>query len=79
MKQLQSAGYIPTTCFTLPKTCWTDNFYAPQVEVQKAFQRKHANNDAAHAFIENQRHEQRLYEKYKEYYGYVFYIVKKRQ
>ena len=78
MAQLQSAGYVPTACFALPEVCWTDRFYAPQAAVQKAFLELHAGNDAAEAFIENQRHEQRLYEKYKEYYGYVFYIGKKR-
>lgn len=78
MAQLQSAGYIPIACFALPEVCWTDHFYAPQVDVQKAFLEKHAGDDSAKAFIENQRHEQRLYEKYKEHYGYAFYIGKKR-
>lgn len=78
LAQLQSSGYIPTACFVLPDTCWTDHFYAPQEDVQKAFLAKHTDNKAARAFIENQRHEQRLYEKYKEYYGYAFYIGKKR-
>lgn len=78
LAQLQSAGYIPTACFILPEVCWTDHFYAPQADVQKAFLEKHAGDDSAKAFIENQRHEQRLYEKYKEYYGYAFYIGKKR-
>lgn len=78
MAQLQSACYITTACFVLPEDCWTDHFYAPQEDVQKAFLEKHTGNASATAFIENQRHEQRLYEKYKEYYGYVFYIGKKR-
>lgn len=75
--QLQSAGYIPTACFILPEVCWIDHFYAPQADVQKKFLDEHADNEAAVGFIENQRHEQRLYEKYKAYYGYVFYIGKK--
>jgi len=77
MAQLQSAGYIPIACFVLPEVCWTTNFYAPQVTVQKTFLEKYAESDTAKAFIENQRHEEQLYEKYKEYYGYVFYIGKK--
>jgi len=78
LAQLQSAGYFPTACFALPEVCWTDHFYGPQPEVQEAFLASHAGNEAAKAFIENQRHEQRLYEKYKEYYGYAFYIGRKR-
>ena len=31
----------------------------------------------AEELVENQRHEAELYNKYKEFYGYVFYIGKK--
>lgn len=75
--QMQKAGYIPIATFVLPETCWTDRFYAPQVDAQRAFLEEHAGNGSAVAFIENQRHESRLYDTYKEYYGYVFYIGKK--
>jgi len=34
-------------------------------------------NNAAEEFVANQLHEEKLYHKYKEYYGYVFYIGKK--
>ena len=47
-------------------------------KAQEDFLDKHAGNKAAEAFIESQRHETRLYYKYKEYYGYAFYIGKKR-
>jgi len=33
-------------------------------------------NRTAEEFIANQRHEAKLYGKYKEFYGYVFYIGK---
>ncbi len=77
VRQVQKAGYIPVATFILPENCWTDHFYTPQVDVQRAFLAKNADNKAAVAFIENQRHESRLYDKYKAYYGYVFYIGKK--
>ena len=75
--RMQKAGYVPIASFILPETCWTEHFYAPQVNVQKVFLEKKAGNDSAAEFIANQRHEARLYDKYKEYYGYVFYIGKK--
>lgn len=75
--QMQKAGYIPVACFILPENCWTENFYAPQVEAQKDFLQKYTGNKAAEEFIANQRHETQLYYKYKEFYGYVFYIGKK--
>ncbi|MGD9159654.1 MAG: methyltransferase domain-containing protein [Desulfobacteraceae bacterium] len=75
--QMQKAGYIPTATFILPEHCWTENFYAPQVNAQKIFLEKNANNKFAVEFITNQQHEALLYHKYKKYYGYVFYIGKK--
>ena len=75
--QMQRAGYVPVASFILPEICWTEHFYEPQVEAQVAFLEKHAGDQAAEDFIANQRHETQLYYKYKEYYGYVFYIGKK--
>jgi SAM-dependent methyltransferase len=75
--QMQKAGYVPIAAFVLPENCWTEHFYAPQVSAQEKFLEKHAGNKTAEEFIENQRHETELYNKYKEFYGYVFYIGKK--
>jgi SAM-dependent methyltransferase len=75
--QMQKAGYIPVASFILPENCWTEHFYRPQVSVQEVFLQKNAGNKAAEDFIANQRHEEQLFDKYKAYYGYVFYIGKK--
>lgn len=75
--QLQKAGYTPIATFVLPETCWTDHFYAPQVQAQESFLRKYAGDHTVEELIANQRHEARLYSKYKDYYGYVFYVGKK--
>jgi hypothetical protein len=74
---MQKAGYVPVASFILPEICWTEHFYDPQVEAQVDFLEKHTGNRAAEDFIANQRHETQLYYKYKEYYGYAFYIGKK--
>ena len=74
---MQKAGYIPVAHFILPENCWTENFYVPQVKAQEIFLRKHKGNQTAVEFIASERHEVQLYSKYKEYYGYVFYIGKK--
>ena len=78
LAQMELAGYIPVAAFVLPETCWTDHFYIPQVPVQEAFLKKFAGNRTAEEFIANQRHESRLYDRYREYYGYAFYIGRKR-
>lgn len=75
--QMQKAGYIPMAIFILPENCWIEHFYIPQIKVQEAFLKEHADNQSVKEFIANQQHETELYYKYKEYYGYVFYIGKK--
>lgn len=75
--RMQKAGYIPVAHFVLPENCWTENFYVPQVEAQEVFLRKHKGNQTAIEFIASERYEAQLYSKYKEYYGYVFYIGRK--
>lgn len=77
VSQMQKAGYIPVATFMLPENCWTEHFYAPQVLAQELFLKKHSGNKAAEDLIACERHETQLYYKYKEYYGYVFYIGKK--
>lgn len=77
MAQMQNAGYVPVATFILPEDCWTEHFYAPQAEAQEKFLTKYAGNKTAEELIANQRHEMNLYTKYKEFYGYVFYIGKK--
>lgn len=75
--QMQKAGYIPVATFVLPENCWTEHFYALQAEAQEKFLKKYAGNKTAEKLIFYQRHETELYYKYKDFYGYVFYIGKK--
>lgn len=75
--QMQAAGYIPEAMFIIPVECWTEYFYAPQEKSRKEFLSRYAGNPAAVMLAENQVHEEKLYNKYKDYYGYVFYIGKK--
>ncbi|MCL2931691.1 MAG: class I SAM-dependent methyltransferase [Trichodesmium sp. MAG_R03] len=75
--QMQKAGYIPIATFVLPENCWTEYFYAPQVSAQEKFLQKYVGNKTAEELVENQRHEAKFYDKYKDFYGYVFYIGKK--
>ena len=75
--QMQSAGYIPVATFIIPENCWTDHFFTPQIEAQKSFLAKYSGNKTAEELIHYLRIEAELYDKYKEYYGYVFYIGKR--
>ena len=77
VSQMQKAGYIPVASFILPENCWIEHFYQPQVSAQDSFLKKYAGNSFAEELVANQRHEAQLYQKYKAYYGYVFYIGKR--
>jgi ubiquinone/menaquinone biosynthesis C-methylase UbiE len=73
---MQKTGYIPVAVFTLPESCWID-YFIPQKARQKEFLKKHAGNKTVENLIAFMRREADLYSKYKQYYGYVFYIGKK--
>lgn len=75
--QMQKAGYVPVATFILPEHCWTENFYIPQVKVQEDFLKKYSGIKAATDFVAYQRYESMLYDRYKDYFGYVFYIGRK--
>lgn len=75
--QMQQAGYVPVATFILPEDCWTEHFFAPCRRIQQAFLERHAGNKAAEEFVAGQLREMELYRRYKEFYGYVFYIGKK--
>ncbi|MDR2010880.1 MAG: class I SAM-dependent methyltransferase [Bacteroidales bacterium] len=74
---MQKAGYVPVAAFVLSESCWIDNYFIPQKTQQEKFLKKHAGNKTVEDFIKLMRHEAELYSKYKQYYGYAFYIGKK--
>lgn len=75
--KIHKAGYLPVATFILPSTCWTEHYFAPMVTVQEIFLDKYAGNKTAEELIAFQCYEEELYRKYKEFYGYVFFIAKK--
>lgn len=75
--QMQKAGYVIVASFILPENCWIDNFFVPEITAQKIFLEKYKGNKSAEEFVKYEKHGAELYNKYKEYYGYVFYIGKK--
>lgn len=74
---IQKTGYTPIAAFALPESCWIDNYFIPQKTRQEEFLKEHAGDSSAESMISFMRREADLYLKYKQYYGYVFYIGKK--
>jgi SAM-dependent methyltransferase len=75
--KIHKAGYLPVATFIFPETCWTEHYFAPKNKAQELFLNKYAGNKAAEKLIISQSYEEELYGKYKEFYGYVFFIAKK--
>ena len=74
---MQKAGYLPVAAYVLPETVWTDYYCVMQPPMQEAFLKKYAGNKTVEDYIDSERYEQELYRKYKDCYGYAFYIGKK--
>jgi len=74
---MQKAGYVPIATFILSENCWIKNYFEAQKPVQEEIIKKYAGNKDVEDFIKNNLYEEELYLKYKQYYGYVFYIGKK--
>ncbi|MDD5766398.1 MAG: class I SAM-dependent methyltransferase [Candidatus Marinimicrobia bacterium] len=74
--QMQKAGYLPIATYMLPETIWTD-YYTKQALNIDSFIKKHKGNKTVEEFVSSQRYEAELYNKYKAYYGYMFYIGKR--
>jgi len=76
--KIHKAGYLPVASFILPESCWTEHYFALKVKAQEVFLAKYAGNKAAEEFNSMQSYEVELYNKYKEFYGYTFFIAKKQ-
>ncbi|MCD8103371.1 MAG: class I SAM-dependent methyltransferase [Alistipes sp.] len=77
LREMEEAGYQVVAHFILPEECWRENYFHPHRAAHESFLKEYPGNQAAEDFIGMQKHEQELYEKYHEYYGYVFYIGRK--
>lgn len=75
--KIYKAGYLPVATFILPEICWIEHYLTPKIRAEKIFLNKYAGNKNAEEFIVSQRYEEELYRKYKEFYGYTFFIAKK--
>ncbi len=77
IRKLEQQGYSPAAHFILPEYCWTEYYYEPLAKRFPAFLSRHGHSDAAKAIVESEKRETGIYEKYKGYYSYAFYIAQK--
>ena len=73
---MQKCGYGFVASFVLPEKCWND-YFVPREAAGKALLEKYARNQIVVDYLKEDKREVELYAKYKQHYGYVFYIGKK--
>lgn len=56
---------------------WWDDYYTPLEKRLRILREKYAKEVKALAVLEETHYEIALYKKYSEWYGYVFYIMRK--
>ena len=74
---LEENGYSPVGYFILSQKSWIENFYKPMEKRFPTFLEKNNNSEMARNIVEQHKGEIRIYQKYKDYYSYGFYIAKK--
>jgi len=75
---IEKCGYTSVAHFALDDKCWIDNYYQPLLENAEAFLKKYNYADEVKEFVEAGKVEADLYNRFKDYYSYVFYIAKKK-
>ena len=74
IESMRHAGYAFIAAFVLPETCWTDNYFTPRASAIQDLANRYAHSDVMREYAAINQQEVALFLKYRQHYGYVFYI-----
>ncbi len=77
IKILEDNGYTLVGYFYLTQNSWIENYYKPMEARFETFLERNNNSKLAKKVVKENKAEIELYQKYKDYYSYGFYIAKK--
>ncbi len=77
MAILEKHGFSPVGYFTLPESCWLDNYYRPMQQRFSRFLEAYDHSEAAKAIVAAEEAEIALYEQHRPYVSYGYYIAQK--
>jgi SAM-dependent methyltransferase len=77
MAVLERLGFSPIGYFPLSDHCWLDNYYRPMQQRFSGYVDRHENSEAARAIVAAEEAEISLYERYKSFVSYGYYIARK--
>lgn len=75
---IYAAGFYLIDYFVLPETSWTEEYYQPmQLRIEK-LREQYKDDPQKLAILDEEQVEIQLYNKYSDWYGYVFYIMQNK-
>jgi hypothetical protein len=77
MAVFERLGFSPIGYFPLPEHCWLDNYHQPLQRRFPAFLDRHEAPGAARALVAAEEREISLYERYKSFVSYGYYVARK--
>jgi SAM-dependent methyltransferase len=79
LRVVERSGYRRIDHFQLPEIAWWDDYYRPMEEHLKVFREKYMDNSEALGVIDSLQTEIDMYRKYSDYYGYIFFMLEKKE
>ena len=73
---IDESGYVIEEQFIVPEDAWLKNYYEPIAERLKILDAQYGDDEVYNKAATAEREEAYLYRKYKDYYGYVFYVCR---
>lgn len=77
LESIGRTGYETAGNFTLPESSWRDEYYRPVEEEIGRMRKRYPGNARVAELCEEMEREKDMYWKYSDYYGYVFFVMKK--
>lgn len=76
LKELvRNAGLRLIITYRLPEAGWWDNYYIPMLARVGELRKTYGNEPACAAILDSLEHEAEIYRKYRQYYGYTFFVM----
>lgn len=79
IKILENNGYSLAGYFYLRQNSWIENYYKPMEARFESFLERNNNSELSRKVVKEYKDEMELYEKFKDYFSYGFYIAKKNE
>jgi ubiquinone/menaquinone biosynthesis C-methylase UbiE len=76
-KTIEKAGYENVGHFTLPEEAWWEDYYNPLAERVLMLKEKQRDNAEMLGMLAETEEEMSSFRKYSDFYGYVFYVMRK--